>query len=116
MPRSKSHSSLCGEALSKVWSKTSLKNALTILVSYFIMNFAVLFQSLEDLCSQYDMTVRNSMGDIVQFIYGGDGLDPAAMEGKDTPLDFTRVLEHNKVNFQYFLNRNISHLPVCKIS
>uniref|UniRef100_V5GVE1 DNA-directed RNA polymerase subunit n=1 Tax=Ixodes ricinus TaxID=34613 RepID=V5GVE1_IXORI len=53
-----------------------------------------LVKSLEDLCSHYDMTVRNSCGDIVQFCYGADGLDPAAMEGKDdTPVDFGRVME-----------------------
>lgn len=39
-------------------------------------------QSLEDLCLHYDLTVRNSSGDIVQFLYGGDGLDPTYMEGK----------------------------------
>ena len=54
-------------------------------------------QSLEDLSSHYDFTVRNSEGYIVQFHYGGDGLDPAAMEGKDKPVDFTRVLHHIKV-------------------
>lgn len=54
-------------------------------------------QSLEDLCSQYDLTVRNSEGFIVQFKYGGDGLDPAAMEGKDKPVEFPRVLQHVKV-------------------
>lgn len=56
-----------------------------------------LVKSLEDLCSNYDSTVRNSMGDVVQFKYGGDALDPAAMEGKDTPVDFMRVLEHVRV-------------------
>ena len=55
-------------------------------------------QSLEDLCSQYDLTVRNSEGYIVQFKYGGDGLDPAAMEGKDKPVEFERVMEHIKVS------------------
>uniref|UniRef100_A0A8C5QXP4 DNA-directed RNA polymerase subunit n=1 Tax=Leptobrachium leishanense TaxID=445787 RepID=A0A8C5QXP4_9ANUR len=55
-----------------------------------------LVKSLEDLCSQYDLTVRSSTGDIIQFIYGGDGLDPAAMEGKDEPLEFKRVLENIK--------------------
>ncbi|CAH1249658.1 POLR2A [Branchiostoma lanceolatum] len=53
-----------------------------------------LVKSLEDLCSHYDLMVRNSMGEIIQFMYGGDGLDPAAMEGKDTPVDFQRVLDH----------------------
>jgi DNA-directed RNA polymerase III subunit RPC1 len=55
-----------------------------------------LVKSLEDLCSQYDLTVRNSEGFIVQFKYGGDGLDPAAMEGKDKPVEFPRVLQHIK--------------------
>ena len=53
-----------------------------------------LVKSLEDLSIQYDMTVRNSVGDIVQFVYGGDSLDPASMEGKDRPVDFDRILAH----------------------
>ncbi|KAJ9598140.1 hypothetical protein L9F63_026756, partial [Diploptera punctata] len=53
-----------------------------------------LVKSLEDLCLHYDMTVRNSTGDIVQIFYGGDGLDPTYMEGKDCPVDFRRVLDH----------------------
>lgn len=60
--------------------------------------FAIVFQSLEDLCSQYDGTVRNSEEFIVQFTYGGDGLDPAMMEGKDKPVDFSRVMDHVKVH------------------
>lgn len=55
-------------------------------------------KSLEDLCSQYDLTVRSSTNDIIQFIYGGDGLDPAAMEGKDEPLEFKRVLDSIRVS------------------
>lgn len=34
------------------------------------------------------MTVRSSMGEIVQFTFGGDSLDPVDMEGKDKPVDF----------------------------
>lgn len=56
------------------------------------------FQSLEDLCSHYDLTVRSSTNDIVQFVYGGDSLDPASMEGKDQPIDFKRVYDHIKVS------------------
>lgn len=41
--------------------------------------------------------MRSSTGDIIQFIYGGDGLDPAAMEGKDEPLEFKRVLDNIRV-------------------
>ena len=55
-------------------------------------------QSLEDLCSHYDLTVRSSTNDIVQFVYGGDSLDPASMEGKDQPIDFKRVYDHVKVS------------------
>ncbi|XP_025987632.1 DNA-directed RNA polymerase III subunit RPC1 isoform X2 [Solenopsis invicta] len=53
-----------------------------------------LIKSLEDLCIHYDMTVRNSMHDIIQVPYGGDGLDPTYMEGKDCPVDYSRVYDH----------------------
>lgn len=57
-----------------------------------------LVKSLEDLCSQYDLTVRNSEGFIVQFKYGGDGLDPTCMETSDSrPVEFSRLLHHIKV-------------------
>jgi len=57
-----------------------------------------LVKSLEDLCMQYDMTVRNSSGEVIQFEYGGDNLDPMMMEGKDKPVEFDRVLHHVKAN------------------
>ena len=55
-----------------------------------------LVKCLEDLCVQYDMTVRTSTNDLVQFLYGGDNLDPAYMEGKNQPVDFRRVLAHSR--------------------
>jgi len=55
-----------------------------------------LVKSLEDLCCQYDRTVRNSTGEIIQFVYGADGLDPTYMEAKDRPVDFPRALYHTK--------------------
>ncbi|TRY75843.1 hypothetical protein TCAL_12658 [Tigriopus californicus] len=55
-----------------------------------------LVKSLEDLVQHYDDTVRNSSNEVIQFEYGGDGLDPMMMEGKDKPVDFNRVLEHIK--------------------
>ena len=39
------------------------------------------------------MTVRSSIGEIVQFTFGGDSLDPVAMEGKDKPVDFKVMIE-----------------------
>ncbi len=42
--------------------------------------------------------VRTSTNDLVQFLYGGDSLDPAYMEGKNQPVDFRRVLAHSRAN------------------
>ncbi|EMC99073.1 hypothetical protein BAUCODRAFT_85149 [Baudoinia panamericana UAMH 10762] len=39
-----------------------------------------LVKALEEVMVKYDGTVRNSMGDIVQFIYGEDGLDAMCIE------------------------------------
>ena len=39
-----------------------------------------LVKALEDVMCKYDGTVRNSLGDVVQFIYGEDGLDGAHIE------------------------------------
>ncbi|KAG7194147.1 DNA-directed RNA polymerase III subunit [Scheffersomyces spartinae] len=53
-----------------------------------------LMKSLEDLSAQYDSTVRNSSNGIVQFSYGGDGLDPFDMEGDAKPVNFNRQWDH----------------------
>ncbi|CCH58170.1 hypothetical protein TBLA_0A03720 [Henningerozyma blattae CBS 6284] len=53
-----------------------------------------LMKSLEDLSCQYDNTVRTSSNGIVQFTYGGDGLDPFDMEGNAQPVNFNRSWDH----------------------
>jgi DNA-directed RNA polymerase III subunit RPC1 len=53
-----------------------------------------LMKAMEDLAMQYDGSVRNSEGVVVQFVYGRDGLDPSAMEGKDRPIDLDRMYKH----------------------
>ena len=53
-----------------------------------------LMKSLEDLSCQYDNTVRTSSNGIVQFTYGGDGLDPLEMEGNAKPVNFVRSWDH----------------------
>ncbi|GLB33325.1 putative DNA-dependent RNA polymerase [Lyophyllum shimeji] len=53
-----------------------------------------LMKALEDLTTQYDLSVRNSTGGVVQFVYGDDGLDPACLEGDPHPLDFDRAWNH----------------------
>ncbi|KAF2148296.1 putative DNA-dependent RNA polymerase II largest subunit [Myriangium duriaei CBS 260.36] len=45
-----------------------------------------LVKALEEVMAKYDGTIRNSMGDIVQFIYGEDGLDAVHIEAQK--LDF----------------------------
>jgi DNA-directed RNA polymerase II subunit RPB1 len=41
-----------------------------------------LVKAMEDVAVKYDGTVRNSLGDIVQFIYGEDGLDAKFIENQ----------------------------------
>lgn len=50
-----------------------------------------LVKCLEDLCVQYDMTVRTCTNDIVQFTYGGDSLDPV------------KAKNNNNSQFIYFI-------------
>ncbi|EPY49320.1 DNA-directed RNA polymerase III complex large subunit Rpc1 [Schizosaccharomyces cryophilus OY26] len=54
-----------------------------------------LMKSLEDLSSAYDGTVRSSNSDIVQFLYGDDGLDPTYMEGDGQAVEFSRSWTHS---------------------
>jgi len=56
-----------------------------------------LVKALEDVMVCYDGTVRNSLGDLIQFVYGEDGMDGAFIE-KQTIETFglnDREFEHN---------------------
>mmetsp|Transcript_58341 Transcript_58341/g.126132 ORF Transcript_58341/g.126132 Transcript_58341/m.126132 type:complete len:1494 (-) Transcript_58341:36-4517(-) len=54
-----------------------------------------LIKALEDLSLKYDLSVRTSSGEVVQFAFGDDGLNPARMEGSaSSPLDLNYVLKH----------------------
>lgn len=57
-----------------------------------------LMKALEDLSVRYDTSVRNSVGAIVQFRYGDDGLDPVRLEGDAVPVDFNRSWRHIRVS------------------
>ncbi|MBW0472812.1 hypothetical protein O181_012527 [Austropuccinia psidii MF-1] len=48
-----------------------------------------LLKALEDVMVTYDGTVRNSLGDIVQFVYGEDGIDGGTVEYQQ--LDSVRL-------------------------
>jgi DNA-directed RNA polymerase beta' subunit len=41
-----------------------------------------LIKAMEDVGVRYDGTVRNSVGDVLQFVYGEDGMDGAAVENQ----------------------------------
>ena len=41
---------------------------------------------MESHCVMYDGTVRNSLNEVIQFIYGGDGLDPIGIETMNIKL------------------------------
>lgn len=41
-----------------------------------------LVKAMEDLIVRYDGTVRNGVGDVVQFLYGEDGMDAVRIEGQ----------------------------------
>jgi len=59
-----------------------------------------LMKALEDLSIQYDMTVRSSSSQIVQFTYGDDGIEPTYMEDDKEPLNWGRQMTN-------LLNRNL---------
>ena len=45
-----------------------------------------LVKAMEDVTACYDGTVRNSLGEVVQFVYGEDGLDASHCEGQKVNL------------------------------
>jgi DNA-directed RNA polymerase III subunit RPC1 len=53
-----------------------------------------LIKSLEDAYVVYDNTIRNSGGNIIQFSFGDDFLDPARLEGNRQPVHFERTFSH----------------------
>ncbi|CAH8674918.1 unnamed protein product [Schistosoma rodhaini] len=58
-----------------------------------------LVKFLEDLAVAYDDTVRDSRGDIIQFRYGSDGLDPLEMETDTFPVNFVKEMEHIRTSY-----------------
>uniref|UniRef100_A0A914M7Y9 DNA-directed RNA polymerase n=1 Tax=Meloidogyne incognita TaxID=6306 RepID=A0A914M7Y9_MELIC len=56
-----------------------------------------LVKCLEDLVVSYDNTVRTSTNEVVQFVFGDDGLDPSYMEARDGKLlDLSHLLNQVK--------------------
>lgn len=74
-----------------------------------------LVKCLEDLAVNYDSTVRTSVGEIVQFRFGEDGLDPCYMEAKTgNVVDYDHILYHvrNIIPFDFDENnKKMGKLP-----
>jgi hypothetical protein len=63
---------------------------------------------LEELKVNYDMTVRDSAGCIVQFLYGEDGLDPTSaslLGGKSNQMQFLST-NHRAILHKYNMNES----------
>ncbi|KAJ1950344.1 DNA-directed RNA polymerase II core subunit rpo21, partial [Linderina macrospora] len=70
-----------------------------------------LIKALEDIMSQYDGTIRNSLGQVVQFVYGEDGMDGCFIERQK--LASTR-LKNSQFESKYrvdVMDRNKSFKP-----
>lgn len=65
-----------------------------------------LVKNLESLSVSYDRTIRSSDGSIVQFLYGGDGLDPLE----------TQYLNGSDENFKFYYENAVMALEKNKLS
>ncbi|KAF2731593.1 beta and beta-prime subunits of DNA dependent RNA-polymerase [Polyplosphaeria fusca] len=60
-----------------------------------------LVKALEDVMVKYDGTVRNSLGDIVEFVYGEDGLDGTCIENQS--VDIIKC-SHDKFKDRFYMD------------
>lgn len=78
-----------------------------------------LIKGLEDLVVHYDYSVRNSDGEIIQFDYGDDCLDPINIESSDMFADFdyywNHILSINSYPQEPTLNQNQIYCSAQKI-
>jgi len=68
-----------------------------------------LMKAMEDLSVKYDGSCRNSCGDLVQFMYGDDGLDPTDLDDQNTGVNFSALLEHARARYPC---KGESHLEI----
>lgn len=72
-----------------------------------------LVKALEDVMAKYDTTVRNSLGDIVQFVYGEDGLDAVHIEKQfmnyitASDASFDNMFKVDVMNDDPFITRHV---------
>jgi DNA-directed RNA polymerase III subunit RPC1 len=59
--------------------------------------------------------VRNSVGGVVQFMYGDDGLDPAELEGNALPVEYLRSWRHCKALTQHVEERGLLPYEIAEM-
>lgn len=62
-----------------------------------------LVKAMEDCKINYDYTVRNASGSIIQFLYGEDGMDPTKIESQSLP--FVKM-DYSKLKKTYLLTED----------
>lgn len=83
-----------------------------------------LVKAMEDIMVKYDGTVRNSLGDVIQFLYGEDGMDSVWIESqkldslKMKKTEFDRVyryeLDEDNWNPDYMLPEHVEDLKTIR--
>ena len=74
-----------------------------------------LVKALEDVMVKYDGTVRNSLGDIIEFIYGEDGLDGAHIEKQKVDIITSSEAKFEKTYKLDVLTTDKPEIPVTKL-
>ena len=74
-----------------------------------------LMKALEDLSTHYDFSVRNSVGGVVQFLYGDDGLDPAELEGNALPVEYHRTFRHAASKMAHVVQRPLLPYEIIEL-
>ncbi|KAH9626354.1 hypothetical protein KSS87_010048 [Heliosperma pusillum] len=83
-----------------------------------------LVKAMEDIMVKYDGTVRNSLGDVIQFLYGEDGMDAVWIESqkldslkmKKSEFDATYRYEFDAENWEpdYMLKEHVDDLKTIR--
>jgi DNA-directed RNA polymerase II subunit RPB1 len=75
-----------------------------------------LVKALEDVMVKYDGTVRNSLGDIIEFIYGEDGLDGAFIENQKIDMITLSEVKFEKTFKVDVLSTDSPPIPTSKLA
>ncbi|KAH0969208.1 hypothetical protein GBA52_028933 [Prunus armeniaca] len=72
-----------------------------------------LVKAMEDIMVKYDGTVRNSLGDVIQFLYGEDGMDAVWIESQKLDSLKMKKSEFDKTFLSMSLMMKIGIQTTC---